>query len=326
LGGRLNIGIIGCGKQGLKHIRALKAFSDMEIFVADENYTLAKDVAQAEGVKVSKNVPLCDAIVVCTPLNNHYRLIETALTRGMNVFCEKPLCNDIEEAKTLERLMLSTDRFIQVGYVYRYAPIFAEIYKILNESQVLGKPLLAFFRLGGRGSHQEWKHKKDSGGGAINEMLVHMLDLAIWFFGPMHHVGYEFHQTYLDKRRIDEQLIDCDVEDFVFLKYTTLKGVDVHIQADMLTPAFSQYVEIQSENGSFFGSIQPDVPSYLFLKEARGGYEAGKTTFNFGKRDFFAAQMTDFIYSVAVNKWPVKNTVNDSILLMQCLKEAGLNR
>jgi predicted dehydrogenase len=214
---------------------------------------------------------------------------------------------------------------VQVGFVYRYAPIFQELYRILNESKVLGKPLFALFRLGGRGAHQEWKHKKELGGGAINEMLVHMLDLALWFFGPVRTVKVLSNLTKLERRVIGEKEILCNAEDFVFLKCRNREGVDIYVESDFITPAFSQYVEVQGENGSFFGSIDPAVPSYLFLKEARGGYEAGKTVFNFGKRDFFAAQVTDFIYSVAVNKWPVKNTVNDSILLMKCMKEAGLN-
>ena len=39
------------------------------------------------------------------------------------------------------------------------------------------------FRLGRRGSHKAWKHRAQTGGGAANEMLVHMLDLALWYFG-----------------------------------------------------------------------------------------------------------------------------------------------
>lgn len=316
----MKIGVIGCGKQGIKHIRALKAFSDIQILVMDENWQLANDVAQAEKVAPVRDMYETTAVFICTPIQRHHSLICSILKRKMHVFCEKPLCEDIPAAKNIEALMIENNRFVQVGYVYRYAPVFEEIHRILHETSILGEPLFALFRLGGRGSHQEWKHKKELGGGAINEMLVHMLDLAVWFFGPLKSIGVLDNRVKLRERMIGDSKVACNAEDFVFLKCKNNQGVDIFIEADFITPAFSQYVEIQGGNGSFFGSIQPDIFSYLYLKEPRGGYEAGKTVFNFGKRNFFDAQVTDFIYSVALNKWPTKNTVSDSILLMKVLE------
>lgn len=320
----MNIGIIGMGKQGRKHLRALKTLSNIKILVSDENLQLAKDVADASGALAVKEVYGVKAVFICTPVGSHYRLIEKALGRKMHVFCEKPLCEGLEPAKVLEMMMLEANRFIQVGFVYRYAPLFKEAYKMINESNVLGEIQFALFRLGGRGGHQEWKHKKEKGGGVVNEMLVHMVDLALWFFGPLTATQLIQNKIKLKERAINGVGAACDAEDFVFLKCESHRGVDIYIESDFITPAFSQYVEVQGTNGSFFGSIQPDVPSYLYLKEARGGYEAGKTVFNFGKRNFFDAQVTDFIFSVAVNKWPEINTVNDSILLMEFLKRANL--
>jgi predicted dehydrogenase len=243
------------------------------------------------------------------------------LRRGIKVFCEKPLCETVEEASLLERKQFANDAFIQVGYIYRYAPAFEEIHRLLEEGLVLGKPLFSFFRLGGRGGHQEWKHKKEQGGGAINEMLVHMLDLALWFFGPL-----EYHTssstTYLPQRRVGEKLIDCTAEDYVAMSCRSpITGTHVHVQADLATPAFSQYVEIQAENGSFMGSIQPEMPSYLYLKEARGGYPAGKTEFRPVRKDLLGAQMADFVHCVLTDQWPSRNGVDDSVQLMKLMEK-----
>jgi len=324
----MKIGLIGCGKQASKHIKGLKAFSSVEIFVTDENKTLALDFAEAEGVqyiesfiKFPKDL---EGLIICTPLRSHFEYICLGLELNdyINIFCEKPLCETLNEAKEIEKTMVChSQQFIQVGYVYRYAPVFEEAYKLLHDSMVLEKPLFASFRLGGRGSHQEWKHKKDHGGGAKNEMFVHMLDLALWLFGSIRGWNYIAKDQFLYERKIGEEIVVCDAEDFIFLECTSISGVRIHIQADMITPAFSQHLEIQAENGSFFGSIQPDMPSYLYLKEDRGGYNKGKTIFNFGKRNFFDAQMTDFIYCLEMGKKPRRNTLYDSIALMEFLEE-----
>ena len=315
----MKVGVIGCGKQAWKHVRALKAFHDVQLVVSDKDMPLAKDFASTFNIQYFTDIFTCcpdmEAVVICTPVETHPPLIQRALSCGLHVFCEKPLCKTLSQAREIEAAMLQSNRWVQVGFVYRYAPVFEEAKRLLHEGIVLGKPLVAFFRLGGRGSHQEWKHKKGTGGGAINEMMVHMLDLALWFFGPMQLELSEV-DIYLPSRKLGGANIECDAEDFVFAKFES-PTVDVFIQADFVTPAFSQYVEIQGENGSFFGSIQPDVPSYLYLQEARGGYEQGKTVFNFGKRNFFDAQMTDFVYCLITKTPPTKNTIQDSIQLME---------
>jgi predicted dehydrogenase len=97
--------------------------------------------------------------------------------------------------------------------------------------------------------------------------------------------------------------------------------MDVFCQADLLTPAFSQYVDIQCENGSFVGSIQGEMPSYIFLKEARAGYAVGRTDLSFGQRNLFDAQMDAFVQVVRRGKTLERNTIEDSIQLMRISTE-----
>jgi hypothetical protein len=97
--------------------------------------------------------------------------------------------------------------------------------------------------------------------------------------------------------------------------------VEIFCQADLITPAFSQYVEIQGENGSFMGSIQSDMPSFVFLKESRGGYNTGKTELRFGRRNVFDIQMMSFIQAVLRREPSDRNTIDDSLMLMHILGE-----
>jgi len=330
---KTKIGIIGCGKQAPKHIGGLKKVVGVEIVLADIQVGLAQELAEKEGVAwvsdpdeilADKDI---EAIGICTPTKSHFQLITQALKEGKDVFCEKPLCESLEETVHLKELAARTGRVVMVGYIYRFSPVFELGYELFrsqgvdSESLVLGRPLWGLFRLGGRGSHQLWKHQKANGGGAINEMLVHMIDLASWYLGPFEKVEVISCRLNCPQRVINGEKVHVDAEDFVLIKCTNHSGIDVFCQADLLTPAFSQYVDIQCENGSFVGSIQAEMPSYIFLKEARAGYAVGRTDLSFGQRNLFDAQMDAFVQVVRRGKTLERNTIEDSIQLMRISTE-----
>jgi len=324
----VKIGLVGCGKQAPKHISGLKKIPGVELVLSDIQADLARDLAAKEGIAWVENMddifadPGIVATAICTPTRTHVGLIKNAIEAGKHVFCEKPLSDSIEEARNLQRALAGSDRIVMLGYVYRFVPILVEAHRLFSlqrlngESLTMGRPLSAFFRLGGRGSHQTWKHQKATGGGAINEMLVHMIDLANWYFGPIEEIEVISHDIRCPERVIQGRKMEADAEDFILIRCIGACGVEIFCQADLITPAFTQYVEIQSENGSFMGSIQADMPSYIFLKEARGGYDAGRTELRFGQRNLFDIQIMTFVQSVLQNRLPDRNTVEDSLQLM----------
>ncbi|MCG2776960.1 MAG: Gfo/Idh/MocA family oxidoreductase [Desulfobacterales bacterium] len=330
---KLKIGIVGCGKQAEKHIECIKKIPKVEVVISDLNLEMAKSLSGKTGVAWAANTgdifsdASTRAVVICTPTPTHVDLIEAAVRAGKDVLCEKPFCEYKTDNSRLEALADERDRIVMVGYVYRFVPIFEEGHQLIarqlvnGESITLGRVLSAYFRLGGRGGHQKWKHIKDMGGGAINEMLVHMVDLASWYFGPLEKIDVISCDLRYPTRLINGEEIKCDAEDFILMRCFGRNGIEVHCQADLITPAFTQYVEIQGENGTFMGSIQPDMPSFIFLKEGRGGYSSGKTEIKFGRRNVLDLQMISFVQAVINREAPDRNTVRDSLELNSVMAE-----
>ena len=328
---KLKIGLIGCGKQAPKHISGLAKLPEVEIILADKNPAAAKSLSQESGLPWVEDVDAIfsdqkiSAVDICTPTLTHYPLIIPALESGKDFFCEKPLCERLEDAKVICELVTTKQRIGMIGYVYRFAPIFEFGKKLFTgvpetgTSMELGKVVSALFRLGGRGAHQLWKHKIDQGGGAINEMLVHMLDLALWYFGPMQEVEVLTKNLLRSKRIIHGIEETVDAEDYVAVRMYAKSGVEILIHVDLMTPAFTQFVEIQGENGTFMGSIQPDMPSFLHCNEGVAGYQSGKTSLDFGKRNLFEAQMAEFIHAIRTQTPPANCTVQDSINLLKTM-------
>ena len=327
----IRVGIIGCGKQASKHLEGLKKIPGTEMVMADVVPEFAEAMAGRAACQCVRDPDelfedkSLHAVVICTPTQSHVPLIQKAISAGKHVFCEKPLSDRIDEIIELKEAADLSDCIVTVGYLYRHVPAFEEGYRIFRENWIngenllVGRPITAFFRLGGRGSHQAWKHRRKTGGGAVNEMLVHMIDLANWYFGPLTNARVLSSRLHIPQRVINGEKVAADAEDYILVQCSGAGGIDILCQADLVTPAFSQYIEAQGENGSFRGTIEQDSPSFLFLKESRGGYKAGKSVFSFGQRNLIDHQMLTFILSILQNEKPKKNTIDDSLQLTYIL-------
>ena len=265
----LKIGILGCGKQGFKHANAMADINNIQVFVADQDSSVARELAQKFKFHYTDSVWECDldAIIISTPTLYHYEALQQALKRNIHIFCEKPLVSSSEEFIKINELYKKSKSILYVGFVYRFSPVIKQLHQLCQtHREALGKPLHAIFRIGGRGDHQVWKHH-DSAGGVVNEMLVHMLDLCQWFLGP-----YRIENVIKDKcikpyRVIQGNSVKAEQSDFMVLTAQSHEETDILFQADFVTKKFSQYFEIVFENGSCFGSIEQGVNSFFYLHD-----------------------------------------------------------
>lgn len=323
------VGIIGCGKQAYKHIDGLKKHDqNISIIVSDLNQDAAKSLSadkNVEYVDFADSIigdPTVDAVVICTPPSSHFEFIMQSLDAGKNVFCEKPLCETKKQAEEIEKKSLQCGKFVQVGYVYRYVPAFVTLKRLLGDTDMpLGEGVFASFRIGGRGSHQVWKHRLETNGGATSEMLVHMLDLAIWLFGPLQNFTWLERKLLRPQRVINGKLENVDAEDYVLASCESKKGVKILFQADLVTPAFRQSLEVQGANGSYTGSIQGDVNSYIHLIEAKGDYSSGRTDINVNSVNLFNRQMEEFLDNAERGDLGDSPGAAESIIFFDVLKD-----
>jgi predicted dehydrogenase len=175
-------------------------------------------------------------------------------------------------------------------------------------------------RIGGRGSAALWKHRRSEGGGALNEMLVHMLELAIWYFGPIDRAELMISELLRPQRVIDGRLENADAEDFVLARFWTKTGLPVVIQADLVSPAFTQFLEVHGDNGSLMVSIQPEMPQFVVTRQPSGGYPAGRTELGTGAVNLFEAQMADFVAAVRDRGAHAGATLADSVRVMDAVE------
>lgn len=321
----ITVGLIGCGKQSIKHIPALKKLG-VKVILADEKPSVAERRADEFGLDYvrSVNTIFADtsitAIDVCTPTPFHYPLIKQTIQAGKHFFCEKPLASSYTEALEINRLLEKKSIVGMVGYLYRFHPAFEMVRECLVDATI-GNPYFATFRLGGRGSHREWKHRKSKGGGAINEMMVHMLDLVLWYFGKITKIDTIVCDTILKERTVEDRLIQADAEDLAMVSLETESQVKVICESDLITPSYMNYIEVQATNGSIITSILDYFPSIVFCKEPRGAFQTGNNVLSFPKTNLFEKQLEYFIECISNSICPHLNTVSESVYLLQLIEK-----
>ena len=320
----IKIGVIGCGKIAEKHLNAYKKLEGVEITVTDI-VEKGKMIAQNYGVNWHDDPDglisgdTVDAVDVCIPTPSHAEVIIKALESGKHVFCEKPLARNLEEAIQIQEKAAQVGKVVMVGYLYRFHPAFQFARDIIRE-RIIGEPYYAIFRLGGRGSHKAWKHKRETGGGAGNEMLVHMLDLILWYFGEAKHIKNLYTDVILRQREIEGKAVEANAEDLILLKMEMEGGTKVLCESDLITPSYMNYLEVHGANGSLWTSILDYFPTIVYCKEPRGVYDRGNNFFEFPKVDLFEKELSHFIESIQNGEEPVLNSIEDSVRIMRVIK------
>lgn len=322
----VTIGVIGCGKIADKHFGAYQKLDGVKIVASDIDETKRKKVerngfewrADPQGVIEADDI---DAVDVCTPVHTHADLITDAFHSGKDVFCEKPLAKNADEARLIQQRAEESGNELMVGHLYRFHPAFEFANRILREG-IIGDPYYAIFRVGGRGSASTWKHKADSGGGAINEMLVHMVDLVTWYFDEVDRIGQSYTDVILDSRDIDGETVRATAEDLAMLQLTTTDDVEVFCQSDLITPAYMNYIEIQGTNGSLWTTILDSMQSFVYCKEPRGIFDRGRNFREFEHVDLFERELDHFVDSVAGNAELEVNTAADAVEVHRILSKA----
>lgn len=135
---RLKIGVVGAGLIGqVEHIPNLaRLCSEFEIVgVADASPRMRAEL-QNRGFRVFPTyrellAQQLDAILIAAPDPYHAEIAIAALAVGLHVFCEKPLCYSVAEAKEVASARDRAGKVVQVGYMKRFDPSYEALLEMV---------------------------------------------------------------------------------------------------------------------------------------------------------------------------------------------------
>jgi predicted dehydrogenase len=125
-GERMRIGVIGCGAQGSAHLRTLvrmRESDNLDVLNVCDAYTKrAEAAAHLTGGKIVKDYRHVldnkdiDYVLIASPEHWHYQMTMDAIAAGKHIYCEKPMCYSIEQARRVAERVAHTPAIrMQVG-------------------------------------------------------------------------------------------------------------------------------------------------------------------------------------------------------------------
>lgn len=184
--------IAGTGFAGKGHTDAFRAANTDVVGMVGRTASVASEVSSTLGI------PYCgtqwqeallsckpDIVSIGTPGGAHYTQVKQAIEFGCHVFCEKPLTDNAKSAEELYRLAQSTGVKTAYAASFRYTPSVLHAKQLIEEGAI-GEPTevecVSHFNLE-RGIPFGWSHRKEDGGGRLNNHFTHALSVVTSILG-----------------------------------------------------------------------------------------------------------------------------------------------
>lgn len=90
-------------------------------------YMAAGEAARADGI---------DAVMIATPNHAHFEAAKAFLSSGIDVLCDKPLANEVEQARDLHRLTKRTGQVFGVCYTMSCFPMIRQAQAIVADGGI----------------------------------------------------------------------------------------------------------------------------------------------------------------------------------------------
>lgn len=270
--------IIGLGVIGKVHASLLFAMKEEIVALCDTDETRAAQAKEkwAQSAEIytdykemlEKAKP--DVVHICTPHYLHADMVVDALSRNINVLCEKPLCIRHED---IDRILAAEDAssaILGVCHQNRYlaSNLFTKDY--LKDKKIrAAHGSVVWHRNADYYAADAWRGKwATEGGGSLINQALHTLDLTMWFSGDPDQVLATAANLTLKN--------EIEVEDTIFARFSgevpfTFLGTNTSA-ADMpveITLRLEDYTTITVLPSTVLINGVP-VPGATVKKEAHG--------------------------------------------------------
>ncbi len=144
------VAVIGAGYFGQRHIKTLLQMEDTEIVgIVDKDINRANEIASQFGLKVTQDyrylLDKAETFFIVTPTHTHSEIAEKLIEAEKNIFIEKPITENPQEASFLIKKALQKGIIFQVGLIERFNPVIKTLMEHINNPLFISAQRLSPF-------------------------------------------------------------------------------------------------------------------------------------------------------------------------------------
>lgn len=282
--------------------------------------------------QVDELLGIADALFITTPNRFHEEYTVKALTAGLDVLLEKPLAHTLESAERIVAAAHAAEGFCMVGFNNRFAaPV--EVIKQYQQRGRFGQLShieANYVRRRGIPGRGSWFTSEGvAGGGALIDIGVHAIDLALYFLDHPEVVevsgetrsefGGRDDYAYVHMWGEDTGPEGFDVDDSASAFIRDADGNTVSLEVAWATnrPTNDEFVVRGTEAGATFDRGANE----LTIHEAGvgGGHHLSDAAVETRDGDSHATELGVFLEAVAAEEAPTINTVEEGLLVQRVI-------
>lgn len=257
----VRVAIIGCGKAGHMHVKALQNINESRLIAAcSRSQSKADEFSSRYGIKGYTDIAnmvvkeKIDVVVICTPHPEHKQAIE-AMGAGAHVLVEKPLASSLEDC---DAIISASEKFCKkVGVVSqrRFYPAAQRVKRAIDSGKI-GSPVLGTVTMLGWRDEAYYKSDpwrgtwKDEGGGVLVNQAPHQLDLFQWYMND------DIEEVYGVWKNLNHPYIEVDDTALAIVKFKR-GAVGNILVSNSQKPGIYGKVHIHGSTGASVG-VQTD--------------------------------------------------------------------
>ena len=156
-----------------------------------------------------------DAVIICSENNRHKEMVLNAAKAKKHILCEKPIATNLDDATEMIQVCEDNNVTLQIAYPVRFSSPIRELKEMIDKGE-LGD--IVAFRSTNRGQNPGgwFIDEEQSGGGAVLDHTVHMLDIMRWYLNE---------EVTEVRAFVDSYFHDVDIDDAGILTFEFNNGV-----------------------------------------------------------------------------------------------------
>jgi predicted dehydrogenase len=218
-----------------------------------------------------------DIVHICTPNDQHVEALLAAMRANKHIYCDKPLTATVEEAERIAQALAGYRGTGQMTFNYRFLPATLRAKQLVEEGRLgrISHFRGAYLHAGSidSGRPLNWKADAARGGGVLNDLGSHVIDLLGHLLGPLEPLHAVTRVWARERCSVADPArpIARVGEDFVMVTMRTADGAPGVIEASKIATGAEDELrfEIHGEKGALrFNLMEPNWLEFCDRAEA----------------------------------------------------------